>query len=436
MSPAPRTWDATVFEAAVEGINVLADTHLHVVIDVPGRLDAALLRRALQAVSRDVPELGAVLERRISGPRWVAQADPSWEILERCGVGESEAAIEEADLYALPFEPYGALPLRARLLHLAERDRLLLRVSHLLADGGGCKNLCYRLAAACAAIAAGRPPPRWPNPRPNPLLRLLRSLRLRALPWSLLDLLDDLLVNRLLRPACPPFEVGLRGEARCARLHLPTARVAHLRARRRAPRPTVNDLMLAAFSRALAAVEPAGSGARAVQVIATSDLRLLEGGADDVCNYSALRPFDLGRLPLPAPEEHLARVMRATSLWKRGRPGLLASIIAIGTASLLPRSLAARLVHGLLGGMVRLQGRGVALTNIGPIDAARLDFGGGPCLAAHVKAPPARPPMLIAAVTGCAGALDLTVAYTVPGHPEEAVAALLAATEQELEALC
>lgn len=428
-------WNTTFFEAAVEGVDALADSHLHVVLDLPGRLDAGLLRAALLSVARDVPELAAVPEPGFFGPRWAAPAEPAWEILDLGDLDEAGATAEEAALYALPFEPLGALPLRARILRLSGHDRLLLRVSHMLGDGGGTKNLCYRLAAAYAALAAGRAPPAWPNRRGYPLPRLLKAFRLRSLHWALLGCLDDAVVNRLARIACPPSRPGARGEARCLRLHLPAERVLRLRTRPRESRPTLNDLVLAAFSRALAASQPPESPARAVQVVVTSDLRLLEGGADDVSNFSALRVLALGRIPLPAPEAHLAATLRATSRWKRGGAGLLASTLAAAMLGAFPRSLVARLVSAFLRGLVAAQGAGVALTNIGPIDADRLDFGSGPCLAAHVKAPLAHPPMLITALTGCAGALDITVAYEVPGHEEEAVQALLAAMDRELDVL-
>ncbi len=432
----PEALGASPYAAGVDGLGVIADTDLHVCIDLPGRLELPRLRAALVATAAGVPELAGRLERRWWRYRWQLDPQPDWDLREHHRVDSQQARELELRLFDLPFEPTTALPIRLWLLHMEDGDRLLLRISHLLADGGGSKNLCYRVAEAYRRLDAE---PGWrPQPQrlPHPVRRLLRCLRWRQLPALLLGWLDELWDNRPMRPLFVPMGSDTSGQKRFELLHLSAERVSRLRARWSPQGVTLNDLALAAFTRAVQASfpEPNSQRSHAVLVV-TGDLRKHEQPQLDVCNFSAIRPLELGSLPLGEPVDHLQQLARTTARWKRGGAGLMGFSVGIIGLSLLPHALIRGFFTTALRAIRATQKGTAALTNIGPIQAELLDFGRGPCRAAWVAAPVAHPPMMITALTGCAGALDFTVAYQTPALAPEQARRLLAAFDRELDAL-
>jgi NRPS condensation-like uncharacterized protein len=431
----PRTPATSPFHAVVDGVGAIGDTHVHAAIDTATRLDPELLRSALAALTVEIPRLGSKFQFRYLRCRWIPDAEPAWIIEERTVADEAAARSAEDELFALPFEPHGTLPVRLRLLHLPDRDRLLLRVNHLLADGGGVKNLCYRLARAYRQLRGVPVEPAPPRP-PHPLWRLLRCFRPSRIFGLLYGAFEELTTALPKRPLGVTMPAGPPGQSRFERVHVPAERVERL-VRRWKPRGvTLNDLALCAFTRALELSFPADNPpGRHVMLVVTADLRRYEPTVrDDVTNFSNLRPLFIGKTPSDEPEQHLQRVVRATRRWKRGLTGLLPGTSVIGPLMVVPdawlRWLVARGIRILTG-----SGSCTALTNIGPIDATRLDFGDGPCLAAWVLVPIGRPPLLMSALSGCAGALDLSIAYKERALAAEHVRRLAQTFDEELTAL-
>ncbi|MBM4320244.1 MAG: hypothetical protein FJ125_09840 [Deltaproteobacteria bacterium] len=424
--------------AAVAGISDLASTHLHVTIDLPGRLEPELLHQAIRAISLAAPELAGRLRWGWWRSCWEIDPAAQWLLDEHHGVDLVRAAELEAGLFARPFRPYGTLPLELVLLHLEQHDRLLLRVSHLLADGGGTKNLLYRLATAYRELRAD---PGWLPPaaarRRHPLTRLLAAAR--TMPWrrllhGLLDELRTLLSDPFVfvPMPCPGPDPG---PDRFAALHLGRERVARLQAGWKEHGVTLNDLALVAMARALERLHGDNAGQPGkVGLVVTADLRRYLPAEEDLGNLSSLCSLLLSPRPLPAAPALVERVVAATRRWKRGGTGLANSLLAVLTASLLPHG-AVRWIGRSFVGMAIRSGKRVALTNIGPIDERRLDFGDGSCQAARIISPVAHPPMLITALTGCAGALDFTLSWQQGSLPPEQPGALLDALDAELEML-
>ncbi len=428
--------DADVISNIVDGIHTLTDTHLHVRIDVPNRLDPEGIQAALRALSGALPELAGRFERRWWRSRWILDPEPRWPLEEREVEDEERAEALERELFERPFEPFGTLPLTVVLLHLPEHDRLLLRVNHLLADGGGTKNLCYRIAECYRMLSDD---PGWvPSPiRPGLFaLRVLRSGQLRRLPWALLNLCHELAANRPMRLIHAPMGSGGPSTAHYEALHLPAERVLRLRRRWKAQGVTLNDLALAAFSRALVLCFPqANARSTHAALVATADLRQYAPPVHDVCNYSVLRPIVFQRLPLPDPTRFVASVHSAARVWKEGQVGALLAAPLTPLFHLLPHAWSRSLVAKLLRRGPSGPRACAALTNIGPIDAEALDFGGGPARAARVLTPVAHAPMLIAALTGCAGTLDFSVGYREPQLSRTDALRLVATLDRELSAL-
>ncbi len=421
----------------VDGMSGPLATALQMAIDLPGRLDAGRLRTALVCLALDEPTVGARYQRCLLRDRWIVEPAPEFEVAEADAGDDDEAAALENEFIQRPFEATEGLPVSALLLHLDGGERLLLRVNHLLADGGGTKRLAYRLASAYRQLIDDphwRPTPGRPGPRSY--MRVYRALGAAHLPAVLRGWFDELRTvdprSHLEVPSDQPAEEGRGGH----RLRLSPRRVARLKARWREAGMTLNDLLLAAFGRALESTYGAveGQGAR-ISCIVTSDLRKLLPDDDHINNFAELRFIPLGVMPLAPPEENLRRVARWTQRWKQGSRGLASAMLHALMSLLLPASVGRWLLSTMLGLAWRAKGTKICLTNIGPIDEERLDFGDGPCLDARMTLPAAQAPGFFAAATGCAGSVTVSVLDRPPGQPWPDVETFLAALDGELAQL-
>ena len=427
---------ALPFVTVVEAIGAVAVPVLHVGIEVPGRLDAARLSAAVRAVSRSVPELAGRAEIGRWSPRWVLDRDPAWPVEEHHDLDAEQVDALERDLFGRPFASLGSRPLDVVLVHGPSAERLLLRVNHLLADGGGTKELACRIAEAYRRL--GDAPDWLPSPRQtrHPLRRLVGLLR----PWRVLSYAAGI-VDQVwavvapgagLRAAMQPLDGGV---ARAGRVHVSAERVHALKVRWRDQGITINDLVLAAFGRALERCFGPDQDPPCINLVVTSDLRQMVEDPAEVENFSTIHTVRLGRRPMPSPVETVERVRRATARWKRTWLGMPLAVFAVAMVTCMPSGWLLQMTRRVVAAPPLATTSRVVMTNIGRIDAARLDFGYGPALAAWVLPPPGRPPVLAAAATGCAGAVDVSVAWYEPAMDAAAAGELLAAVDDEIEEL-
>lgn len=437
MPPTPSHL-ASPIDAVVEGMDPFIDVVIHAVVDLPGRLDLPLLRSALDALAVSQPVLACHYHVEGLFARWIPQDRPDWPVEECTRASDDEAADVLAEAVATTLPLHDALPLRLRLVHLPDRDRLLVTVSHLLVDAGGTKNLLYALAEAVRNL---RVHPGWrPAARPfgpRGYGRIWRGL----LRYNPLHVAWGYVVEGLpmLRGDWLPIPMGTApgGRLRSATLRIPAHRVARLKARGSARNATLNDLLVVAMGRALATCfpPPAGTPAR-VGLISTADLRRTLPPEDWFANLSALRVLTVGAHPLPPLEACLAPMVAQTSYWKRsGRS--LGNAFSNHVLGLLGQRPGLRFLVGVLLGRVCRRPGGIktGFTNMGPIDAARLDFGAGPALDAWLIPPVGRPPFLMGGVTGCAGNLHVSVGWVEPALPRATAERVLDVLNRELGAL-
>jgi NRPS condensation-like uncharacterized protein len=398
---------------AVAGLSEHCHSHLHASIDLAERLDPALLRRALVEVSRAVPELRGRFRSCFFRSRWDLEAEPSWRIDEHTVDEEAAAQEIERSFFAEAFVPEGELPLELIAVHLPDHGRLLLRVSHFLADGGGTKNLLYRIAAAYRALSAddGWTAPMEPKGS-HPLPLLLAASR-RVSSWSLLrGFWRDLRAQGGGPFLSPRMNEEIQGPDRFHFLHVPADRVSRLKAACADQRATINDLALYAFGEALLdCVEPEPGRNPLLGAMATADFRLQLPPQDDVANLSVIGPLRFGVAGSRRGRALFEAVVEETSSWKSGATGLLGALLSLIGAGIFPHAVTRRVFSLFVGRAVGRMRRGITLTNMGIIDESRLDFGSGPCLGARIIGPIGKPPQLISSLTGCRGGIDFSLTW-------------------------
>jgi NRPS condensation-like uncharacterized protein len=314
--------------------------------------------------------------------------------------------------------------IRACLLRAPDRDRLLLKISHEVADGGGAKHICSVVSEIYNRLAE------QPDFTPTPNLAGSRNAYqvLRRLPWHaplriFLNYLRRMWITSVpIASISIPAADGPRGRPEIMVRHVPAERVAAM-VRYGKPRgSTINDMMTAAFFRAILARSP-WDGRSALRVGTTVDFRLhyLEGQkAEGICNLSAFEFYRLGRNPGADYADTLARFTALSSARKRNYLGLSDYVGQLPLARVIPYAWGKKLFARLAPAMRRTRNMPNLLTNMGPIPERIANFD-RPATAAWILCPPVYPPCFGAALTGYNGVLTLSAATYPPGLSREAV---------------
>ena len=420
-------------DPVVHGIGRRVDLALHAVVDVPPGVESGRLQRALWCAARQDPALASHFHGHWFRSAWEVQTEPTWEVTEHTACNEAEAEAVLAARVATPLVFEKRLPVAVDVIHMPDRDRLVFRVSHLLADGGATKNVVYVVAAAYRRLV--REPDWLPHAMPfhsRRPWRILQAIRWTALPRLIWAYVGEVWETLLSGYVSVPMGTG--GRMRALDLRFTATQMNRVRERWRARGVTVNDILVTSAARAMVTCFATPKDRR-VGFISTSDLRRLLPPEDLLCNLSNLRALDVGRLPLPPPEAHLMRVHEKTSAWKQNGRSLFASVLGASLASILPDILVRQVLWGLLTFLMHPGGLRSGFTNIGEMDASRMDFGTGPAMDGWIVPPCAHSPIFISGASGCAGNVHFTVPFWDEAWPEAGVRAFLAEVEREVVGL-
>lgn len=417
------------------------DGVIRAVVALDGRTDADRLRRALRLSLDAVPVAGCRLVEGRGRPHYRRLDDAALDAAPLLAVFVATGAEADAALarFALaPLDPHEGPLLRAALIR-GERDLFCLRMHHLLGDGLGALDYLQTLSALYAALEcdpAHRPAPNvngqrglWPIVRRLSWRELRQGLRAPALPlrpggWSL---------------ALAP---GDDGPPLLVVRELPAGRLAQVRAYARAQQATVNDVLLAAWYRAIARLAPPPPGIELSVAIHVSLRRYLPGGrANAVANLSQMARTSIGAELGATLDETVARV-RADMARVKAEPPALAMPLLTLAPPWLRRLLLRRGPQrptprpGSPAGQRRPLGGGAPLfNNIGRVDAAGLALG-APAVNAYLTACVPAPAMrgLQVVVTTCGERVNLAVVMRDIADDRQVLAALLDAFEAELAA--
>ena len=247
----------------------IADFMLQMELVFERALDAERLARSLDLVLDARPILGCRLVTEKKKVYWEQLTEPRQDIFRLT----SEPA--EFDRFRdRPLDSRQGPQINACLYRSAAGDRLILKVAHQVCDAAGLNDIAAELSRIYAQLVNNR------GYRPQPDVRGARDCGqiMRHLPWYIypvlvFNFLRTTLSNQIPQkthalqvPTGPhtPFTFIMR--------HLSPARVARLAAYGRKLQATVNDLMIAAFYRALLKAAE-WDGRAALRIQTTVDLR-------------------------------------------------------------------------------------------------------------------------------------------------------------------
>jgi NRPS condensation-like uncharacterized protein len=403
-----------------------ADQQLRVVVSFAGHIDETVLARAVRIVMDREPVLGSRFVELPNRTYWERRSD--LDQLELCRVVDANPAIQMAFL-TRPTDPRTEPLLQARIFRSPENDILVLKVDHVAADGTGSKEAAYLVADTYNRLLAD------PNYRPGLGKFNPRSQAAFFRQAGLKNLLKyrprSLNLPHQSRFTLPFNGNRNDGQSFAVRTLAPET-VRSLKAYGIAHGATLNDLMLAAFYRALgAACNPAAGKAYSIQVPIDLRRSLPEGKEQLISNLSG------GLFPAVAMEpgetfsETLASVKSAMARWKSGQPGLTGAMLmelafALGYAK--GKAQVQRLTTA--------QGTDLSpllLSNLGVLDVNRLRFGNVKIESAYELGPIMLNHGLMLTASTWADRLTLGMGYCQGNLAAEIMEGLVEAVKCELE---
>lgn len=402
------------------------------VLDFADRLDAAVLARAARLLPEAEPALACRIEVSDWGPAW----RPLDSLDARTWFTHHETEDPETVIRAVLTPRPEHREATFHLHHVRHKtgDTLLVWLTHVIGDGFWAYGCAYRLAEICTRLAED------PGHRPEP-----NAARPVGLEWmSRLGWRDTLRIVRrelttALRSRGPvrgfrrtydDFRAaGAPGAAHLVhRLSADTVTGIDRAATRGASR---NDMLLAAFARALGDFVEPGSGAR-TRLGLTVDLRRFAPEADPRApgNMVGIAYVTVGPDLGPRFADTLALVAAETTRQKRGLMGV-GNPLFVKVLGMLSHRRRVRLVERIL----RRTMSGPlppTLSNAGTLDAGRLSFAGNVPETAEVAFYPATLPQFLISVLRYRDRIALTACFQPSDLPPESVQALLQRVEAEI----
>ncbi len=407
--PIPSRFPVVAIDKVAVCLRSIVEMVLHLEMSFSHRLDPVRLQTALDRLLDAEPVLGC---RLVIGPlrsywmRLPAEKRANFTLV------RSRAAYDA--FLTAPCTPENGPQLTGCLYSAPDQDYVMLKISHEVADVGGLKETANRLADIYCRL--GQDPGYQPQPNVNgsrSIWQILKRLPWKAFPqiyWNYLRLQANLL--KPVRGFSYPLPGIHQGRPIYALRLIPADQVARLAAYGRRHMATLNDILLAAFFRAM--IHLGGwDGSSRLHLIMTADLRrhyLSDGKAGGICNLSALEFIFAGNRIGADFAATLRRVATLVQRRKRNWLGLSDFVGALPTISLIPtRCLFSifRSVFPAVMGRIALQN---ALTNLGPIAPHQVCFD-QPAADARLIVPPLFPPLLALGVSGYAGRLWLSVGF-------------------------
>lgn len=406
MDKIPKRFRTTLIDRSVSYLSYVSDQMVHMELEFGTRVDIERLTRAINLTLDAEPVLGCRFVEHWRKPYW-----------ERVDTSEREVFLwtkKEAEYEAFKsasIDPYGGPQIRACVWSSPRGDRFLLKAAHYATDVGGLKNIVELISSIYSRLASE------PGYRPTPNIKGSRSLWqvLRYIPWHAypricLDHVWDLRsqigskgTHTLL------LQDGPRTSLVFIRRLIPSNRLNVVISYGRARDATLNDLMIAAFFRALA-MEGDWNGKTRLWIITTVDLRkwyLPAGRASAVANLSGLEYPTLGTDLGTDFDATLKKVTVMTRRRKRTGIGLNEWVGGLPAYVFLPSSWLRSIFHMTFDRQIKNHNVRPFLTNLGDIDPESLVLDNPP-LNAWILTPPVYAPQFSVGFSGYAGTLTLS----------------------------
>jgi len=174
MQEIPKHFRAQYTDRFVNSVRDLGEMMMHMELEFNHHLDIDRLSKALDLILDTEPVLGCRLVKRWWRPYWERLDAGSRDVLT---IAEDARAYER--FKGAPIDPYIGPQIKACLLRTPDRDHLLIKLAHEVADASGFKQIVGTISSTYSMLA------RDPGYRPEPNIYGDRSIWqvLRHVPW-------------------------------------------------------------------------------------------------------------------------------------------------------------------------------------------------------------------------------------------------------------
>lgn len=427
----PSTFRATITDRFIAAFfEGKSDTMIQMELRFGESLDAATLGRAFDQALDAEPILGCRFAHDSSGVRWV-RLKPS----ERHNFRVFTNKPEYESYRSATIDPVKGPALEGALLQTEQGDTLLFKVAHEASDAAGAKDAVAIVSYIYRQLL------RSPEFTPAPNTKSYRSARQlfkwfpkRAVPLIWLNALCEMVPLVLKRRACNPFIASTGTAHRGYRTwSIAANKVLSIKKYGEIRHATINDILLAAFLRALYKNRLQSGGV--LRCGMTIDLRkwYLPGGTSGtIANLSNIEVFDIGKKPGKEFEATLSKVVRFTRKRKNNWIGLnlhcgLINLFRTWSFSRMKRVFSAQQKKDMSAMAIF-----PVLTNMGTIEQKSVTFGSLP-ETAHTIVPAGIPPYFGIGISGYEG--TLTISAAVYSETETVVSRLVGDMLCELDLL-
>jgi len=410
MKAIPKCFPSTIPDRAVglmHSVDDYFDMMIQMELEFPHKLDPDRLAKAIDLTLDAEPVLGC---------RWVPHwRKPWWERLdtgERRSFWPVNSKSEYEAFKSQKMDTSVGPQIKACLWQSPDRDYLLLKVAHGVADAAGVKDICGEISCIYGKLASD------PGYRPEPniggsrgIWQVLRHIPLYAYPRILLNYWQETrcISNAKHGTYGLPVAGDPHGSLEFAYRSLSADAVSHLNGYGKARGATLNDVLLAAFIRALG-LRGDWNGRSRFLVIITVDLRqrYLPGRrAKGITNLASNEYLDFGSTMDRDFDATLQRVVDRTQRRKASWIGVHSWLTGLPYLLLVPHGWMSRAYRSLIMRAAAKNNVPLDFTNGGSIDPECVTFDHKPT-SARLLAPSAYPPHLIVGLSGYAGTLTFS----------------------------
>lgn len=423
----PQRFRAVLTDQVLFCMGDAQDHQLHCILSMEGQVDEDRMKRAVRLSLDAEPVLGCRFVERRWRPRWERRDDLDGATL--CHVTETTHVDEEQMRFlTTPLDPRTDPLVQAEILRSGS-DTLCIKMSHVVADGGGMKEYVDLLATIYRNLAED------PGHGTLPNLRGRRSLHQVSSRFGLRDKLrilgsglKDMKKSHFPAPywSFPFDKAGSPGEPKRAFVirRIGPERVHVIKEYGHTQKATLNDVMLTAFCRVLYdLIRPEPKVNLRLRTIADLRRYLPDARGEAICNLSGFVHLNIGTELGSNFHDTCMRVRDAMSVIRAGFPGLGDLSLAAIVFKWFPFFLARRQFNFLLRRLIRTGNIPPILTNWGAILPERADFGDTPVAHAFGAPPAVSPPFFSLTVTSfretltlCSGFFENTIARPKVEH--------------------
>jgi len=401
----PKRLPSTYADRMVNLLQYSGDMMIQLELEFDRQLDVERLAKAIVLALKTEPVLGCRFVLRWWRPYWERLDESEWEafLLAR---DEGEYEVFKAS----SIDTYRGPQVKACLWRSPAGDRLLLKVAHEVADAGGVKEIVAIVSSIYSRLADEpdyQPEPNFKGSRS--VWQIIRHVPLYAYPRIYRNCLHanwEILTPRITHRL--PIQAGPRTPLAFVCRHLNANRVGRLAEYGRERDATLNDLIMAAFFRALVAV---GDWDRRMRfgLDMTVDLRRYVPGrrVKGICNLGAIESLCLGT---NLGDDFDSTLMRVTAITQRQKANWTGLDYYVGLGPLVspvPHGLSMRCYRKMVQMVLEKGYVPNSLTNMGPISTESVTFQAPP-VNAYLLPPPIYPPSFLAGLSGYAETLTLS----------------------------